>query len=136
MTALAILHRDEIIAQVERGAMLKAIAASIGVTPAAISNQLHDDPDYRKAREIGAEVRLEEQFYKIEAAVAPVDVSRAREGFKAAAWFAEREFPARWGAKVEHTNKVQPIFNVFLPGSAPPAVYSTCELIVDKSGDK
>ena len=31
------------------------------------------------------------------------DVSRAREGFKAAAWFAEREFPHRWG----RTDKLQ-----------------------------
>lgn len=99
MTAVAIQHREEIISQVAKGTMLKAIAAKVGVSPQAIANQLAKDPDYRQAREIGAEVRLEEQFDGILEAEGTTDVSRAREGFRAAAWFAEREFPERWGAK-------------------------------------
>lgn len=99
MTSVAIARKAEILELVQQGAMLKSVATMLGVTPAAISNQLHADPDYRKAREIGAEVRLEEQFEEIQNATGKDSVSRAREGFKAAAWFAEREFPGRWGQR-------------------------------------
>lgn len=99
MTAIAITHKDDIIARVAKGDMLKAIATDLGVTPSAICNQLHDDKDYLAAREAGALVRLETQYEALEAATDAVGVSRARECFRAAAWFAEREFPGRWAQR-------------------------------------
>ncbi len=103
MTAIAILKRDEIIAKVAQGVMLKAIASDLGVTPGAISNALHADPEYRQARQIGAEVRLEEEYIGIKEAASMSDISRAREGFRAATWFAEREFPERWAQRTHVT---------------------------------
>ena len=108
MTAVAIQQRDFIIAEVAKGAMLKAVAAKVGVTPSAISQVIGQDPEYRKAREVGAEVRLEEQFEQITTATSQEATSRAREGFRAAAWFAEREFPQRWGQKSQVTVELGP----------------------------
>ena len=104
--AIAIQHREHILARIEAGAILKTIGAEFSITPAAISNQLANDPEYRKARENGALARLEGQFDAIISSNEPSDVTRAREGFRAAAWFAEREFPERWGQKVEITQHV------------------------------
>lgn len=114
-TAIAIIHRDEIIEQVSHGRMLRSIAKSLGIAAPSISKQLSDDPEYRQAREIGAELRLELAYLRMdecaEGEVVEEDgeririetkgnLARAREAaFKAAAWFAEREFPARWGSK-------------------------------------
>lgn len=97
MTAVAIQNRDLIIKRVQDGVMLKAIAAELSVTPGALSQHLANDPEYRAAREIGAEIRLEEQSVAIQEATSKIKLARAREGFRAAAWFAEREFPHRWG---------------------------------------
>ncbi len=120
MPSIAIERRPEILELVANGAMLKTIAQSFGITPAAISNQLHDDKEYLKAREVGAEVRLQEQFDEITSADTIADVSRAREGFRAAAWFAEREFPNRWGSKseVKHTGGITVDHTVSTPMDA------------------
>lgn len=101
MTAIAIQRREEIIQQVAQGRLLKQVAADLGITHAAISQQLAQDPEYRAAREIGAEARLENEYENIQAASDSLTLARARETFRAASWFAEREFPARWGAKQE-----------------------------------
>ena len=108
MSALAILNKQSIIDQVREGKHLKLIAQDFGITPGAISQYLSKDPEYRAARESGAETRLEYQYAAIEEASDQLNLARAREGFRAASWFAEREFPARWGAKqtVEHTGTV------------------------------
>src|SRR3989337_1657635 len=97
MTALAIIHKQEIIEQVEQGMFLDDIARQLGITPAAISKQLKDDDDYIAAREAGVEARLEQQYRAITEAQSMTTISRGREGFRAASWFAEREFPQRWG---------------------------------------
>jgi hypothetical protein len=99
MTAIAIIHREEIISRVAAGHFLAHIAADIGITPGGVCAQLHNQPDYIKAREMGALVRLENQYQAINEAQDQVAISRAREGFRAAAWFAEREFPERYGGK-------------------------------------
>ena len=98
-TPVAIRHREQILSQVSEGVHLQSIADAIGTTPAAISQQLSKDPEYKKARESGAEVRLERQYQRIEEADDALNLARAREGFRAAGWFAEREFPHRWGQK-------------------------------------
>ena len=104
MTAVAIRCREQIIQQVAQGALLKHIAAKLGVTPAAISQHLANDPEYIAAREAGALDRLETNYEAIEGADDSLKLARAREAFRAASWFAEREFPARWGQKAQVTN--------------------------------
>lgn len=108
MTAVAIQHREQIIEQVRQGRHLQLIADDYSVTPGAISQYLSQDPEYKAARENGAEIRLEHQYQKIDTADDALNLARAREGFRAAAWFAEREFPHRWGAKqqIEHSGTV------------------------------
>ena len=102
--SVALQHRDSIIAKVAEGVPLAIIAKGLHVTPGAISQYLSKDPQYRIARESGAEVRLEEQYEKLTDECADaLKLARAREGFKAAAWFAEREFPARWGSKPQES---------------------------------
>ncbi len=119
MTAVAILHRDEIIHQVREGVALRLIADGLNVTPAAISQHLASDPEYRQAREHGAEIRLEDKYQEIDAADDTLKLARAREGFRAAAWFAEREFPHRWGVKQELTHVASgPLINVVLSHGA------------------
>lgn len=117
MTAIAILHRAEIIEQVANGAFVSEIASKLGVHKSAIARELTADPEYQLAREIGAETRLESSRQAIaeiaDEGVAPdgrivgipatvSNLARARaERLKADQWFAEREFPHRWGQKSE-----------------------------------
>ena len=116
MTAVAIQRRDEIIEQVANGEMLQVIAQRLGIAAPNISKHLADDPEYRKAREIGAELRLHLAYTRMDECAegelvesetgekvlveSKGNLARAREAaFRAAAWFAEREFPHRWGQK-------------------------------------
>lgn len=125
MTAIAIQHREEILEQVAQGAMLQTIAEKLGIAPQNISKHLASDPEYRESREIGAELRLHLAYSRMDQCAegsAGIDeegnailvadergtLARAREAaFRAAAWFAEREFPHRWAPRshvtVEHT---------------------------------
>jgi len=86
VSAIANLNRDTILTQVAQGRLLKHIAADLGVTPAAISQQLAQDDQYRQAREIGAEARLEQQYENIEGARDSLNLARAREAFRAASF--------------------------------------------------
>lgn len=58
-------------------------------------------PDYQAAKECAIEVQLDDAQLALRLAREPADIARAREMFRAAAWRAEREFPSRWGQKVE-----------------------------------
>lgn len=107
MAATAIIERDSIIQQVAAGALLKTVAQRLGVTPAAISQYLSKDREYLAARENGALARLEDQYQAINESDDALNLARAREGFRAASWFAEREFPDRWGAKQQIAMQVQ-----------------------------
>ena len=104
--AVAIQHKHEIIEQVRNGVPLQTIAASYGVTSGAISQYLSKDPEYRDARENGAITRLESHYGEIQAAPDALNLARAREAFRAASWFAEREFPAKWAAQTNVTMSV------------------------------
>jgi hypothetical protein len=114
VAAIAITHRNQIIKMMREGAHLSVVAADLGVTPGAISQYLSHDPDYRAAREIGAEIRLERQYEQILSADDQLKLARAREGFRAAAWFAEREFPQRWGQRSELTHQAGQSFTQLL----------------------
>lgn len=138
MTAIAILHRDEIIAQVAQGTMLNRIAENLGISAPNISKHLADDPEYLQARETGAELRLHLAYSRMEECaegetIVNEDGSRDRvagklahardAAFKAAAWFAEREFPGRWGAKqeIKHTGGA-PALQITIVSHSPAAL--------------
>lgn len=131
MTALALLNRDQIIAQIAQGEFLDRVADQLGIAAPNISKHLANDPEYQLAREVGAELRLHRAASKLQsiaekdekeileldraAASALGNLARAREAsFRAAAWFAEREFPHRWGQKQEVTHTVVPVLNITL----------------------
>ena len=97
--AVAVTQRSEIIQRLNAGEFISDIARSFSVTPSALIQQLSGDPEYKAAREAGAEVRLTGHYSGIGQANDVLSLARAREGFKAASWFAEREFPERWGSK-------------------------------------
>ena len=100
MTAIAIIHRETIIQQVAEGRKLSEIAKAIGLAGKgqAISNALAKDPEYQQAREWGLASRLDQREEELEQSE-PAYVPRARELLSHARWRAERECPARWGAK-------------------------------------
>lgn len=105
MTAVALIHRDSIIAQIAQGKRLSDIAPALGVIPNAISKVLKSDPVYRDAIEAGFHCRLDAAERDLESAAEQVDVARARARFQSVAWRAEREFSETWGQKnqVNHT---------------------------------
>lgn len=83
-------NKEEIIRRVEQGEELRTIAPDFNVTPAAISNKLAKDQDYRVARVAGLEDRLEQRIVELEQATDQLGVSRARELVKLAQWKLER----------------------------------------------
>ena len=101
--AIAHTKRDFILESLRSGSMVKDVAQSLGVSGEAISQQLANDPEYRAAREKGIAQRLEAHYEEIQAAEDPLSLARGREAWKAATWFAEREFPARWGQHIHST---------------------------------
>ena len=103
--AVAIRYRDLILKDLQDGKFVRDIADELNVTIPAISQYLANDPEYVAARESGAERRLAEQYRALEGAAEPLSLARARETFRAASWFAEREFPHRWGQKSEVTHR-------------------------------
>jgi len=109
MTAVALLHREEIIERVATGAYLVDIAAQFGIQPPAISKHLAADPEYQAAREIALEVRLEQREAELETApgTAP-EISRASALVRQAQWRCEREAPHRWGQRTQLTVEIGP----------------------------
>lgn len=105
MTAIAIQRREQIIQGLQAGRYLKDIAAELGVSHAAISQYLATDPDYVKAREIGAGEKIEARERELEVAPDALTLARARELLSHARWRAEREFPHRWGQRQEITHR-------------------------------
>jgi len=100
MTAIAILHKDEILKRVAAGDKISDIGKSYGVTQQAISKQLLSDPEWIDARMSGALARIEHWEKEIEAikeGTSMVMLGRAREMLSHARWRAEHEFPAKWG---------------------------------------
>ena len=119
MTALAVEHRDHILQELSTGKLVSDVAKPLGIAPQNISKQLAHDPDYQAARELGIENRLSKaRLAVLEIAELGVEdgvivgitkpqgtLARARvEALKAEMWFAEREFPHRWGQKKEDSN--------------------------------
>jgi hypothetical protein len=100
MTALAILHKDEIIRRVSQGHSLSSIAQSLGLSKQAISKQLTDDPEYQAAIQDYHDSRIDAAEQMILESVDQVDVARARSYWSSVSWRAER-LDRRYAAKQE-----------------------------------
>ena len=96
MTALAILKKDEILAKVKDGYILREIASELGISKQAIHQQLKDDPDYKAAKFEQAESMIGEAKEKTWKASNAVDIAHAREVTKFAFRYAESVDPGRW----------------------------------------
>jgi len=100
MTAIAVLHKEEILKRVAAGDKIADIGKCYGVTQQAISKQLLSDPEWIDARMSGALARIEHWEKEIEAineGTSMVMLGRAKEMLSHARWRAEHEFPAKWG---------------------------------------
>ena len=113
MTAVAILHKEEILKRVAKGDKISDIDKTYGVSHAAISKQLLKDPEWIDARMSGALARIEHWEKEVEAineGTSQVMLGRAKEMLAHARWRAEREFPSQWGGakvNINVTNKVE-----------------------------
>lgn len=133
MTAVAIQHREAILDRLQAGKQLKAISRDLGVSPAAISQVLSKDPDYRSAMETGLAVQIETREEELEVAGNALNLARARELLSHARWRAERECPARWGQHqhIEHSGSVSgPSFVVVVAGAPQDAVQQSAVIDV------
>ena len=97
-----------ILAQYLTEARTSDIAAQYGVTRPALNMWLLDRAEdaWKKAQVARALSRKESAEDDLEDAADPLTLARAREKFRAVAWRAEREFPARWGSKTEIKQEV------------------------------
>jgi len=113
MTAIAVLHKDEILKRVAAGDKIADIGKTYGVTHSAISKQLLKDPEWIDARMSGALARIEYWEQEIEAikeGTSMVMLGRAKEMLRHARWRAEREFPSQWGGakiNINVTSKIE-----------------------------
>ena len=81
MTAIAVIHKEEILKRVANGDKISDIGTSYGVTQQAISKQLLTDPEWIEARMSGALARIEHWEKEIEAINAgssQVELGRAK----------------------------------------------------------
>ena len=95
MTALAVLHKDDIIRHLEQGKTLAEL--NLGISPQAISKALKDDPDYNDAMVEYHASRLDLAERMILDAIDQVDVARARALHSAYSWRASKEQRRVWG---------------------------------------
>jgi len=112
MTAIAVLHKDEILKRVAAGDKITDIGKTYKVSHAAISKQLSSDPEYIQARMSGALARIEHWEKEIEAINAgssQVELGRAKELLSHHRWMAEREFPSQWGGAKININVVNKV---------------------------
>ncbi len=113
MTAIAILHKDEILKRAAKGDKIADIGKTYNVSHAAISKQLLKDLEWVEARMSGALARIEhweEEVEAINAGSSQVELGRAKEMLSHSRWRAEREFPSQWGGakiNINVTNKVE-----------------------------
>ena len=97
MTALAIIHKAEIVEKLAQGIRLDDMG--LGISHQAISRALKDDPDYRDAMISYHAARLDRSEMMIEGAEDSVAVARARAFNDAVRWRAAREQRDIWGDK-------------------------------------
>lgn len=99
LTALAVQHRESIIAQVSKGVRLDDIIASLNlnITKGAITHAIGDDPEYQAARLDGLASRLDNRETELEGAQDQLNLARARELLSHARWRCETEGRSIWG---------------------------------------
>jgi hypothetical protein len=102
-TAIAIVHKQEILEQIAKGKLLKEVAAMFGVSKQAIWEPLKDDPDYRQAITLQCAALIEEAKQLTWAAREGLDIARAREISKWAFRYAESMDKGTWG---QHGNSI------------------------------
>jgi hypothetical protein len=81
MTAVAVLHKNEILKRVAKGDKISDIGKAYNVSQQAISKQLLKDPEWIEARMSGALARIEHWEKEIEAINAgssQVELGRAK----------------------------------------------------------
>jgi hypothetical protein len=100
---------DAIIARIAKGEYQSHIAREFDVTPQGFHQRLSKHPDYKAAVEARNRAKLDNKEKDIERADNSLSLARAREGFKAASWRAERESPGTWGNKVDVTSGNEPL---------------------------
>ena len=93
-------HKDSILEAVMNGVELLDISKKLGVTPAAISNELAALPEYQAARTLGLEVKLRLREIELESASDMVGVTKSDKLLKLAQWKLERLVSAIYGQKV------------------------------------
>jgi hypothetical protein len=101
---------DEIIARIEAGEMLTAIAQSLGVDRANFNKWLKSD-ELRSARAHEARISAsaawdEKAEHGIEAAADPFELSKAKEMAHHYRWRASKIAPKVYGDKIETTHEV------------------------------
>lgn len=111
MTALAIIHKQDIIQGLLDGKRLSDIAKELGVSHQALSAPLQDDPEYLAAMDASLDVRMDQREDELESACDQLAVARARELLSHARFRAERLAPQRWG-KVETNQQVNVSLNL------------------------
>lgn len=97
MTALAIIHKQEIIKRLASGERLSDIANSYNVSFQAISAPLVDDPEYKVAKMLSLDRRMELREDQLESAPDMLELARARELLSQARWRAQTEGREVWG---------------------------------------
>lgn len=96
----------EILIRIANGERPTAIAKSLGVAKSAITQRFGKLPEYKKAREIGQEVRLDEKYDALEDAGDDLNLARAREiPLRQEVFRAGVEFPDRWGRVEKHQHE-------------------------------
>ncbi len=104
--ALANINDDEIIDRIANGEYQSHIAKELGIAPQNLHRRISRHPAYREALLCRNMANLDTSQ---EGICSGDDLARAREGFKAAAWRAERECPLEYGNKQEITIAFFPI---------------------------
>lgn len=98
---LANLDVDAVVDRIAAGEFQSHIARELGVSPQALHQRVSPHPGYREALKLRNMAKLDKAQGNIEDSAETLDLARAREAWKAAAWRAERECPDEWGAKAQ-----------------------------------
>ena len=104
----AIIHKALILERIAAGERITDIAQSLGYKDhSSISYNLAGDPEYKFARQCGAEARLDAREREIEQATESLTLARGVELIKHQRWRCEREFADIWADK-----RAQAVVNV------------------------
>ena len=91
------IDTDAVIDRIARGEYQSHIARELGCAPSLLHAKIGNLPAYRAAMELRNQAKLDKGQAGIESAESAMELARAREEFKAAAWRAQAECPAVWG---------------------------------------